>query len=157
VEAIGGNARTGFERQQTGQVLPLALVLLVAVAAILFYMFNSGQLVQEKLRLTNTADAVAFSAGVFEARMLNYDAYTNRAIIANQIAIGQAVGIASWARYMGTSATNIGPYLHLIPGVGTTLATAMGHIKSIMDSLTPALAGAVSLHDAAIQALALSQ
>ena len=94
VEAIGGNARTGFERQQTGQVLPLALVLLVAVAAILFYMFNSGQLVQEKLRLTNTADAVAFSAGVFEARMLNYDAYTNRAIIANQIAIGQAVGIA---------------------------------------------------------------
>ncbi len=157
LEAIGGDACTGFERRQTGQLLPLAVVLLLAVAATLFYLFNSGQLVQEKLRLTNTADAVAFSAGVFEARMLNYDAYTNRAIIANQIAIGQAVGLASWARYMGTSASTIGPYLYLIPGVGTTLAEAMRHIASVMDTLTPALASTVSLHDAAIQALALSQ
>lgn len=143
--------------QQHGQVLPLALVLLVAVAATTFYMFNSGQLVQEKLRLTNTADAVAYSAGVFEARMLNYDAYTNRAIIANQIAIGQAVGLASWAKYMGTSADNIGPYLYLIPYVGPALKAAMDHVASIMEIFTPALAAAIPLHDTAIQALALSQ
>jgi hypothetical protein len=140
-----------------GQILPLALVLLIAVAATVFYMFNTGQLVQEKLRLTNTADAVAYSAGVFEARLLNYDAYANRAIIANQIAIGQAVGLASWAKYMGTSASTIGPYLHLIPGIGTALAQAMTHFESIMDTLTPALAAAVGRHDAAIQALAMSQ
>jgi hypothetical protein len=120
-------------------------------------MFNTGQLVQEKLRLTNTADAVAYSAGVFEARLLNYDAYANRAIIANQVAIGQAVGLASWAKYMGTSASTIGPYLHLIPGIGTTLAQAMAQFESLMDTLTPALAAAVARHDAAIQALALSQ
>ncbi|AMO37373.1 pilus assembly protein TadG-related protein [Thauera humireducens] len=143
--------------QQHGQVLPLALVLLVAVAATTFYMFNSGQLVQEKLRLTNTADAVAYSAGVFEARMLNYDAYTNRAIIANQIAIGQAVGLASWAKYMGTSADNIGPYLYLIPYVGPALKAAMDHVASIMEIFTSALAAAIPLHDTAIQALALSQ
>lgn len=143
--------------QQHGQVLPLALVLLVAVAATTFYMFNSGQLVQEKLQLTNTADAVAYSAGVFEARMLNYDAYTNRAIIANQIAIGQAVGLASWAKYMGTSADNIGPYLYLIPYVGPALKAAMDHVASIMEIFTPALAAAIPLHDTAIQALALSQ
>ena len=144
-------------RGQRGQVLPLAMVLLVAVAATMFYMFNSGQLVQEKLRLTNTADAVAYSAGVFEARMLNYDAYTNRAIIANQIAIGQAVGLASWAKYMGTSAENIGPYLYLIPYVGPALKAAMDYVASIMEIFTPALAAAIPLHDAAIQALALSQ
>lgn len=144
-------------RRETGQVLPLSMVLLVAVAALFLYMFNSGQLVQEKLRLTNTADAVAYSAGVFEARMLNYDAYTNRAIVANQIAIGQAVGIASWAKYMGTAAGTIGPYLYLIPGVGAALAEAMNHVESGMDILTPALAKSVSAHDSAIQALALSQ
>jgi redox-regulated HSP33 family molecular chaperone len=120
-------------------------------------MFNGGQLVQEKLRLTNTADAVAYSAGVFEARMLNYDAYTNRAIIANQIAIGQAVGLASWAKYMGTSAATIRPYLYLIPVVGAALAEAMDYFESAMETLTPALAVAVTRHDAAIQALALSQ
>ena len=149
--------RSDHPHRQRGQVLPLATLLLLAVAATLFYMFNGGQLVQEKLRLTNTADAVAYSAGVFEARMLNYDAYANRAIIANQIAIGQAVGLASWAKYMGTSAQTIRPYLYLIPGVGAALAQAMDYFESAMDTLTPALAVAVTRHDAAIQALALSQ
>ncbi len=142
---------------QSGQALPLAMVLLVAVAATVFYMFNSGQLVQEKLRLTNTADAVAYSAGVFEARVLNYNTYTNRAIIANQIAIGQAVGLASWSKYMGTAADNIGPYLYLIPYVGAALKSAMDYVKSIMDVFTPALAATIPMHDAAVQALALSQ
>lgn len=99
---------------QRGQALPLAMTLLVAVAATVFFMFNSGQLVQEKIRLTNTADAVAYSAGVFEARVLNYDAYTNRAIIANEIAIGQAVGLASWAQYAGVTADRIAPYMYQI-------------------------------------------
>lgn len=150
-----GHARA--VRLQQGQILPLGAVLLLAIAATALFLFNSGQLVQEKLRLTNTADAVAYSAGVFEARMLNYDAYTNRAIIANEIAIGQAVGVASWAKYMGTSAGTIGPYLYLIPVVGTALARAMDYMERIMDILTPALAVTVASHDAAIQALALSQ
>src|SRR4051812_16919109 len=123
-------------RHHNGQALPLALVLLAAVAATVFFMFNSGQLVQEKIRLTNTADAVAYSAGIQEARVLNYDAYTNRAIIANEIAIGQAVGLASWAKYAGTSASNISPWLYLIPYVGAVLAEIMDYIADIMDVIT---------------------
>ena len=45
----------------------------------------------------------------------------------------------------------------LLPGIGTALAQAMDHYASAMDTLTPALAVAVTRHDAAIQALALSQ
>ena len=149
--------RTKRKTLQRGQALPLGLVLLVAVAATVFFMFNSGQLVQEKIRLTNTADAVAYSGGVYEARVLNYDAYTNRAIIANEIAIGQAVGLASWAKYMGTSADTIGPYLQLIPYVGPYLKQLMDYIETIMDYVTLALSYVIPLHDAAIQALMLSQ
>lgn len=135
----------------------MALVLLSAVAATMYFMFNSGQLVQEKIRLTNTADAVAYSAGLYEARVLNYDAYTNRAIIANEIAIGQAVGLASWAKYAGTAADNIAPYMYLIPYVGAAIANALEEVEDVMDVYTPALAYTVTLHDAAIQALAASQ
>jgi len=142
---------------QRGQALPLALVLLVAVAATVYFMFNSGQLVQEKIRLTNTADAVAYSAGVYEARVLNYDAYTNRAIIANEIAIGQAVGLASWAKYAGTAADNISPYMYLIPYVGAAIANALEEVRDAMDLYTPLLAYTVPLHDAAINSLAASQ
>lgn len=142
---------------QRGQALPLALVLLSAVAATVFFMFNSGQLVQEKIRLTNTADAVAYSAGVYEARVLNYDAYTNRAIIANEIAIGQAVGLASWAKYAGTAADNISPYMYLIPYVGAAIANALEEVRDAMDLYAPLLAYTVPLHDAAINSLAASQ
>lgn len=146
-----------FKTSQQGQALPLGLVMLVAVAATVYFMFNSGQLVQEKIRLTNTADAVAYSGGVYEARVLNYDAYTNRAIIANEIAIGQAVGLSSWAKYMGTSAATIGPYLGLIPYVGPYLESLMSYIETIMDYVTLALSFTVTLHDTAIQALMVSQ
>lgn len=149
---------TPHKTSQTGQALPLAMVLLVAVAATVFFMFNSGQLVQEKIRLTNTADAVAYSAGVFEARVLNYDAYTNRAIIANEIAIGHAVGLASWLKYAGTTAHTIAPYLYLIPYAGPAIATALNHVDSMASVWTQfALAPAVTMHDAAINALAASQ
>lgn len=131
--------------------------MLVAVAAVVYFMFNSGQLVQEKMRLTNTADAVAYSAGVFEARVLNYDAYTNRAIIANEIAIGQAVGLASWAKYAGTASDTIAPYMRLIPYAGEAIAEALERVADMMDVVTLAYAGAVTLHDATVNALKLSQ
>ncbi len=140
-----------------GQALPLALVLLAAVAAMLFFMFNSGQLVQEKIRLTNTADAVAYSAGVFEARVLNYDAYTNRAIIANEIAIGQAVGLASWTKYAGTASTNLAPWLNLIPVVGPPIASLISNVEPGMDAFSIALAGQIIAHETVIRLLSLSQ
>lgn len=149
--------KTSLKSAQAGQALPLAMVLLVAVAATVFFMFNSGQLVQEKIRLTNTADAVAYSAGVFEARVLNYDAYANRAIIANEIAIGHATGLASWAKYAGTTADAIAPYMYLIPYAGAAIANALYKVKDAMDVYTPALGYTVALHDAAISALAVSQ
>lgn len=123
----------------------------------MYFMFNSGQLVQEKIRVTNTADAVAYSAGVFEARVLNYDAYTNRAMIANEIAIGHAVGLASWAKYAGVTADTIAPYMYLIPYAGPAIANALYRVRDAMDVYTPMLAYTVTLHDAALNALSASQ
>lgn len=143
--------------RQQGQALPLGLALLSTVAGVMFYMFNSGQLVQEKMSLTNTADAVAYSAGVYEARMLNFDAYSNRAMIANEIAIGQAVGLASWAKYAGTASDNISKYAYLIPGWGPAIASALQQIKRTMNAMLTPLAAAVETHDSAIQAIKASQ
>jgi len=149
--------RTQQSFYQQGQALPLGLVLLLATSGVVFYMFNTGQLVQEKIRLTNTADAVAYSAGIYEARVLNFDAYSNRAMIANEIAIGQAVGLASWAKYAGTASGNLSKYAHLIPGWGTAIAQALEQIKSAMDMILAPLAASVITHDAAIQAIKAAQ
>ncbi len=70
-----------------------AAVLVVAALSL----FRTGRLTSDKMELQNAADALAFSVSTVEARDLNFAAYTNRAIVANEVAIGQAIGMASWA------------------------------------------------------------
>lgn len=90
-------------RRQAGQVLMAALGLLLITGGLLYLMVNTGQMVTEKMRVTNAADAAAYSAGVVEARALNYDAYLNRAMVANEIVIAQMVSLASWVKYFTTA------------------------------------------------------
>lgn len=94
-------------RRQAGQVLMAALGLLLITAGMMYLMVNTGQMVTEKMRVTNAADAAAYSAGVVEARALNYDAYLNRAMVANEISIAQMVSLASWIKYFTTAVDNI--------------------------------------------------
>ena len=67
-------------------------------------MFSMGEQSIEKIKLQNTADAAAYSAAVAEARDYNFSAYTNRAMVANQVAVAQFVGMTSWFRNMSAFA-----------------------------------------------------
>ncbi len=112
---------------QRGQILPLVAVMLIVLTATLYFMFNTGVMVQEKMRLDNAVDGAAYAGGVRTARVLNYYSYINRSMIANETAIGQMVGLASWMEhaYRGgqTLSENGGELMH-IPGIGQTLAEA---------------------------------
>ena len=70
-----------------------ATVLVVAALSL----YRTGRLTSDKMELQNAADALAYSVSTVEARDLNFAAYTNRAMVANEVAIGQAIGMASWA------------------------------------------------------------
>jgi hypothetical protein len=95
--------------RQRGQALIFGIAILLGAAAATFYVFNTGQLTAEKTKLVNTADAVAYSAGVMHARALNFDAYTNRALIANEATIAQMVSISSWLQYSNGHAQDVPP------------------------------------------------
>jgi len=86
--------------RQRGQVLALLLMLWAALLGGLLLVFNSGQIVSAKLRLVGAADAAAYSAAVWQARALNFQAYMNRGIVANEVAIAQLVSLRSWSAYM---------------------------------------------------------
>lgn len=96
----------GLHRQR-GQALIYGVFVLVAGLAALFFLFNAGQLSAEKTKLVNTADAVAYSAGVMHARALNFDAYNNRALVANEVLVAQMVSLSSWSQYAQTHAENL--------------------------------------------------
>jgi len=73
---------------QHGQALVLAIALFAVAGVMFFLMFNSGRAVNEKINLVNAADSAAYSGAQIAARNLNFMAYTNRAMIANEVAIG---------------------------------------------------------------------
>jgi len=91
--------------RQRGQALIYGIFVMVGGLAALFFLFNTGQLTREKTKLVNTADAAAYSAGVMNARALNYEAYANRAMVANTVAIAQLVSLSSWVQYVDNLAT----------------------------------------------------
>jgi hypothetical protein len=70
--------------------------------AVLFFLFNTGQITQEKNKLVDATDAVAYAAGILHARTLNFDAYANRALVANEVLIAQMVSLSSWSKYAST-------------------------------------------------------
>jgi apolipoprotein N-acyltransferase len=162
--------------RQSGQVLPVALALLVIVAGFFYLMVNAGQTVTEKMRVTNAADAAAYSAAVVEARALNYDAYLNRAMVANQMAIAQMVSFASWINYFAKASDNFGSYaadlnFFLLPNpdvavldvafAGSAVVAAYfggSTVQEYADYLIDYGAGPIiTAHDFATQAMALSQ
>jgi hypothetical protein len=134
-------------------------------------MFNTGQLTAEKAKLVNTADAVAYSAAVMHARALNFDAYTNRAMIANEITIAQMVSLDSWLEYTNEHASSayapmlcetyynvpagllLAKYAPLCMGLvwGATV------ISAVNTAASPVLQGTAIAADAAKVALQLAQ
>jgi hypothetical protein len=84
------------KRRERGQALAFSLVFTAATALVCLMLFNSAMLATTKTQLQNAADAAAYSAGVMLARDHNFSAYTNRAMVANQVAVAQLVSLKSY-------------------------------------------------------------
>lgn len=111
-------------RTQRGQTLVLALVLLFAGLLALFFLFGVGQVTASKQRLTNAADAAAYSAALWRARVLNFQAYANRAIVAQEVAVAQAVTLVSWAKYFERFTRNASTLAAAYPPAAPVLTAA---------------------------------
>ncbi|WP_174434757.1 pilus assembly protein TadG-related protein [Burkholderia metallica] len=79
-----------------GQALVFGLAFLIICCFGLALAVNSAQFAFTKTKMQDAADAAAYSAAVLQARDFNYTAYTNRAMIANQVAVAQALSLKSW-------------------------------------------------------------
>ena len=86
-----------MRRMQGGQAAVMGVLFLAVVVIAALFLYKSGRLTSDRMELQNAADSLAYGVSVVEARDLNFASYMNRAIVANEVAIGQAVGLASWA------------------------------------------------------------
>ena len=149
-EPLIGRRRSFSQRlrvNQRGQALAFIGVTAVVVLLGLLLLYNVAQLTTQKMKLQNTADAAAYSGALTEARDYNFTAYANRAMIANQVAVAQIVGLRSWARNLD-SVYKSGPFnwvpqtfasLSALGSMWTTVwnvvRSAAGGIESVMNAV----------------------
>ena len=150
-----------WPRNERGQSLVFITITSAIVILALLVTYNVGQLSFYRIKLQNTADAAAYSAAVAQSRDLNFTAYMNRAVIANQVAVAQIVSLTGWARGFqdtyGGSLSSISTTLASMSALGAmwttpfnTIKSASGPIKSVLDSVAPPL---VKVMDALIKGL----
>ncbi len=142
--SVGACFRTPARRPrpQNGQALPIGIALLLIGTLAGIVLYNSGQAALDKTRLANTADAAAYSGALMQSRALNFQAYTNRAMVANQVSIAQAVSLASWSRYGKATAGHISMILENIPFL-TAIAVAIEQGMNILTMVTEPLASGI--------------
>jgi len=129
--------------KQKGQALVVILLFSVGTILLSFAVFNNAILVNEKMELQNAADAAAFSVSTLEARDLNFSSYINRAMVANEVAMGQIVGLMSWAIMFQSIGPTLNFYLQPIltamsAGSAGILSTAQAAISGFLTALTTA-------------------
>lgn len=81
----------------------------------LLIIYNQGQLVNHRVQLENTADAAVYSQAKLAARNQNFIAYTNRAMVANEVSIGQMVALLSWAKHYKNTGAFVNYPLYKFP------------------------------------------
>jgi len=130
----------GHGYRQAGQALPLGLALILVGALSGLVLYNTGQSAIEKTRLVNAADAAAYSGVQWQARALNFQAYTNRAMVANQVTLAQAVTLQSWSTYGQIMGENISTVLSAVPFVNA-IAAGVESVMVVVNQVVSPIAG----------------
>lgn len=135
--------------RQRGQALVFIAVTAVIVLLATLATFNVGQLSYHRVKLQNTADAAVYSAAVSHARELNFSAYMNRGVIANQVQVAQLVSLVGWARnfentYNGEM-TWISELFAPMSSLGAMWTTPFNAYKTLSSGLKTALENAAKI------------
>jgi hypothetical protein len=136
-----------LRHQAAGQALVPALGFAALLAALLLWVVGLGQTLTDKIRLHNAADAAAYSAAQWQARALNFQAYTNRAIVANEVAIAQFVSLRSWSQYVQQTLGNTAAVGRYVPPAAATLqalSRGWSAVNSGIQSTLPLLETGIS-------------
>ena len=149
---------------QRGQAVLWFLAMVAACCAMFAVVYNVGQVTNEKEKTINAADAAAISGALVEARILNFTAYTNRAMIANEVTIAQLVSTDSFIRYDATMAHYVALYLQalaVIPIVGTAIVDTLNAYDQAMqyvkDGTDLAVEAAIPACNIAIKVLKIAR
>ncbi|WP_194755934.1 hypothetical protein [Aliidiomarina indica] len=129
-------------KAQHGYILVAAALLLTGFAWALFTLTNLARGTQQQTEIQHVADHTAAALGIIAARDLNFKAVTNRAMLANEVAIGQALALLSWYEMARMTSQRLAAYSAWIPYVNTVSA----HLARTMQQLRVPITSGVNAY-----------
>jgi len=118
--------------QIKGQTLILMVGVLLLVSLLLFAVTDMGKHARRQWYLQSVADNASYSTAVAMSRQMNFLALTNRALIGNQVAIAQWIGLASYLSMLDRTADNLEAVTSFIPYLGQ-ITRALSTVIDRMD------------------------
>ncbi|MCH4293086.1 pilus assembly protein TadG-related protein [Shewanella sp. 3B26] len=146
-----------LKTRQRGQAMILSVILLgFAVMAMLFG-FNASQLNHQGTKLQYTADNAAYSLAAIAARDLNFKAYTNRAAVANQVAVAQMVGLSAWFNMTETFTDNACDLLCWVPYLGQAINAVANVTRTVNQGAQPFFEVVIDLENVVLKLISGAQ
>lgn len=133
----------------------LALLSMAGLALVL--LGRQSNALQERNHLDHLADTAALSAANQMALALNYEAYANRAIAANEAMIAQSLTLAAWVDQLEKTSGNGATLAQFIPYLGPTLQAVHRGAEVLRQATHAAVATEVPLRSFYTRALGASQ
>ena len=138
-----------LREDEEGQTLVLAAVFGLVLMLCVLSTVNLGRAVYDKVQLQAAADSAAYSQAAVEARVLNFTAYTNRAMVVHYASIMAATSYLTWIHFLWAGMKPILKVLKNIPYAGivfTIILQVFTFLVAFMDYalalLTPLISAA---------------
>src|SRR5207237_7773303 len=89
-----------LRRSEDGQTLVLAAVFGLVLMLCVLGTVNLGRAVYDKVQVQAAADSAAYSQAAVEARVMNFTAYTNRAMVVHYASLMAATSYLTWVHFI---------------------------------------------------------
>lgn len=140
-----------------GQALIALLLCVMGLFFGLLAVTELGQRAQRQTHIQQVADHATEAFAIVVARDLNFKAVTNRAALANQVAIAQLVGLSSYLAMLNETTRNSALVTSWIPYLNAIMARLAQTLQQIQQPFNRAVQGLIQAEALLIQLLSSSQ
>ncbi|WP_141656148.1 hypothetical protein [Pseudidiomarina woesei] len=140
-----------------GYLSTLMIPVLAGLLALFVGIASSQHEIQKRWHLQSAADAMVLSAATIMAREMNILAVFNRAIVANQVAQAQLLGLSSWYSNIDSASERLALVTFWVPYVNAVTAQLSRIIATIDRPLQQLIQIGLALQETLITAIQLAQ
>lgn len=151
------NLRSEMSNRPGGMVLAIGAGMLLCVAVSLMGFLLLTERALQKDRGLHLADSASLAAARWHAQILNYQAYANRAILANEIMMVQSLTLLSWVKHIDQLMKNVGTVSALFPPLRAVAQTMVQTAEVTRKATESGVRLEIPLRSGYTHALAASQ